>query len=67
MFSIGLLVRDARTRFNRPVHLFSTGFFYNYIKFFLKSQALIKYCGPCFAGPQTQKKMGFFVIISFFF
>ena len=67
MFSIGLPVKDARTRFNRPAHLFSTGFFYNYIIFFLKSQALIKHCGPRFTGPQDQKKMGFFVIISFFF
>ena len=38
MFSIGLLAGNARTRFNRPAHLFSTGFFSNYIIFFLKSQ-----------------------------
>ena len=67
MFSIGLLVKDARTQFNRPAHLFSTGFFYNYIIFFLKNQALIKRCRFLLRRSADPKKNGFFCNYIIFF
>ena len=67
MFSIGWLQQNARMRFNRPAHLFLTGFFYNYIKFFLKSQALIKRCRSLLRRFAEPKKNGFFCNYIIFF